>query len=189
MENEGGGEGRERARAQVEGLAQGVGPPQDRQQEQRPAVVPEPGAAVCLRALQKRKRAIDRVIERRRSDLEFQAVIVFVTSVSAELVSTMRGEYCVSKAGLSMTARLFAARLAAERIPVYEVRPGIIATDMTASVKEMYDRRIAGGLVPEPRWGQPADVGNGVAALLRGDLSYATGSVLHIDGGLSLPRL
>ena len=129
------------------------------------------------------------MLERRRAEPQFPATIVFVTSVSAELASTMRGDYCVSKAGLSMAARLFATRLAAERIPVYEVRPGIIATDMTAPVKDTYDRRIADGLVPEPRWGHPEDVGNGVAALLRGDLSYATGSVLHIDGGLSLPRL
>ena len=129
------------------------------------------------------------MVDRRRTDPEFRAAIVFVTSVSAELVSIKRGDYCVSKAGLSMAARLFATRLAPERIPVYEVRPGIIATDMTASVKDVYDRRIAEGLVPEPRWGQPADVGHAVAALLRGDLSYATGSVLHIDGGLSLPRL
>jgi 3-oxoacyl-[acyl-carrier protein] reductase len=129
------------------------------------------------------------MLERRRVDATFSAAIVFVTSVSAELASPMRGDYCVSKAGLAMAVRLFASRLAADGIPVYEVRPGIIATDMTAAVKDLYDRRIADGLVPEPRWGQPADVGNGVAALLRGDLSYATGSVLHIDGGLSLPRL
>jgi NAD(P)-dependent dehydrogenase (short-subunit alcohol dehydrogenase family) len=129
------------------------------------------------------------MIQRRRRDPQFAATVVFITSVSAELVSTMRGEYCVSKAGLSMAARLFATRLAAEGIPVYEVRPGIIDTDMTARVKDAYDRRIADGLIPEPRWGRPDDVGHGVAALLRGDLSYATGSVLHIDGGLSLPRL
>jgi 3-oxoacyl-[acyl-carrier protein] reductase len=128
-------------------------------------------------------------VERRRADPAFDATIVFITSVSAEFVSVNRGEYCVSKAGASMAARLFAARLAAERIPVYEVRPGIIATDMTAAVKDVYDRRIAEGLVPERRWGQPEDVGRIVAALLRGDLSYATGSVITVDGGLSIPRL
>ena len=79
--------------------------------------------------------------------------------------------------------------LAPEGIPVYEVRPGIIATDMTAKVKEIYDARIAGGLVPEGRWGYPEDVGRVVAALLRGDAPYATGSVVHVDGGLTLPRL
>jgi 3-oxoacyl-[acyl-carrier protein] reductase len=128
-------------------------------------------------------------VARRLSDPGFDASIVFITSVSAELASTNRGEYCVSKAGLSMTARLFAARLAAHGIPVYEVRPGIIATDMTAGVRDVYDRRIAEGLVPERRWGEPADVGRVVAALVRGDLPYATGSVVHVDGGLTVPRL
>jgi 3-oxoacyl-[acyl-carrier protein] reductase len=112
-----------------------------------------------------------------------------VTSVSAEMVSINRGEYCVSKAGLAMAARLFAARLAPHGIPVYDVRPGIIETDMTAGVHAMYDERIAAGLVPERRWGQPADVGRVVAALLRGDTPYATGSVIRVDGGLSIPRL
>jgi NAD(P)-dependent dehydrogenase (short-subunit alcohol dehydrogenase family) len=105
------------------------------------------------------------------------------------MASVNRGDYCVSKAGLAMAVRLFAARLAADRVAVYEVRPGIIATDMTATVKDVYDARIAGGLVPEGRWGQPADVGRAVAALLRGDVPYATGSVIHVDGGLSIPRL
>jgi 3-oxoacyl-[acyl-carrier protein] reductase len=115
--------------------------------------------------------------------------IVFVTSVSAEMASPHRGEYCVSKAGLSMAAKLFALRLAPDRIPVYEVRPGVIATDMTAGVKEMYDKRIAEGLVPDGRWGQPEDVGRAVATLLRGDVAYATGTIITVDGGLSIPRL
>jgi NAD(P)-dependent dehydrogenase (short-subunit alcohol dehydrogenase family) len=105
------------------------------------------------------------------------------------MASVNRGEYCVSKAGLSMAARLFAARLAEEGIPVYEVRPGIIDTDMTAGAHEAYDARIAAGLVPAKRWGQPEDVGRVVAALARGDLPYATGSVIDVDGGLSIPRL
>jgi len=126
---------------------------------------------------------------RRQVDPAFSAAIVFITSVSAEMVSVNRGEYCVSKAGLSMAARLFAARLASDGIPVYEVRPGIIDTDMTAAVKDAYDRRITDGLVPERRWGTPDDVGRVVAALLRGDAPYATGSVINVDGGLSLPRL
>ena len=126
---------------------------------------------------------------RRQADPAFTAAIVFVTSVSAEMASIMRGEYCVSKAGLAMAARLFAVRLAPLAIPVFEVRPGIIATDMTAGVRETYDARIANGLVPERRWGQPEDVGRAVAALLRGDIPYATGTVLHVDGGLTLPRL
>jgi NAD(P)-dependent dehydrogenase (short-subunit alcohol dehydrogenase family) len=129
------------------------------------------------------------MLERRRKDAGFRAALVFVTSVSAQMASPNRGEYCVSKAGLAMTARLFAVRLAADGIPVYDVRPGIIATDMTAAVKDTYDRRIADGLVPAGRWGQPEDVGRTVATLLRGDVPYATGSVIHVDGGLSVPRL
>ena len=129
------------------------------------------------------------MVERRASNASFSGAVVFVTSVSAEMASVMRGEYCVSKAGLAMAVRLFAVRLAPAGIPVYEVRPGIIATDMTAAVREMYDARIAGGLVPEGRWGQPEDVGRTVAALLRGDAPYATGSVIHVDGGLAVPRL
>lgn len=115
--------------------------------------------------------------------------IVFVTSVSAELASLNRGDYCVSKAGLAMAAQLFALRLAPLGVPVYEVRPGIIATDMTAKVKALYDQRIADGLVPEGRWGYPEDVGRTVAALLRGDVPYATGSVIHVAGGLQIGRL
>jgi len=129
------------------------------------------------------------MVGRKTADPSFAGAIVFVTSVSAEMVSIARGEYCVSKAGLAMAARLFAVRLAPLGIPVYEVRPGIIATDMTAAVREIYDARIADGLVPERRWGQPDDVGRTVAALVRGDLPYATGSIIHVDGGLSLPRL
>ena len=133
--------------------------------------------------------AVARLFVNRRAGDNAPRAIVFVTSVSAEMASPNRGEYCVSKAGLSMAARLFAVRLAPERIPVYEVRPGIIATDMTAGVKEAYDKRIAEGLIPEFRCGQPDDVGRAVASLLRGDLAYATGTVFNVDGGLSIPRL
>ena len=129
------------------------------------------------------------MLARQADGVTAQSTIVFVTSVSADMASPNRGEYCVSKAGLAMTAKLFATRLAPARIPVYEVRPGIIATDMTAGVKEVYDRRIADGLIPEARWGTPEDVGRTVAALLRGDVPYATGTVVHIDGGLTIPRL
>jgi len=117
------------------------------------------------------------------------SAIVFITSVSAEMASVNRGDYCVSKAGLSMAVKVFALRLAEHGIPVYEVRPGIISTDMTARVRDVYDRRIADGLVPQPRWGEPDDVGRAVAALLRGDLRYATGTTVNVDGGLSIPRL
>lgn len=120
---------------------------------------------------------------------ERPSAVVFVTSVSATMVSTNRGEYCVSKAGLAMTAQLYAVRLAAHGIPVYEVRPGIVATDMTAGVREVYDQRIADGLVPARRWGTPDDVGRVVRALVTGELPYATGSVIHVDGGLTVPRL
>jgi NAD(P)-dependent dehydrogenase (short-subunit alcohol dehydrogenase family) len=129
------------------------------------------------------------MLDQRRDDGTRPMAIVFVTSVSAALVSINRGEYCVSKAGLSMAARLYAARLAPDGIPVYDVRPGIIATDMTAPVKDAYDRRIADGLVPAGRWGTADDVGTVVALLLRGDAPYATGSVINVDGGLSIPRL
>jgi NAD(P)-dependent dehydrogenase (short-subunit alcohol dehydrogenase family) len=129
------------------------------------------------------------MLDRRAQDPAFQPRIVFVTSVSAEMASTNRGEYCISKAGLAMAVQLFAVRLAPHGIPVYEVRPGVIATDMTAGVREMYDRRIAEGLIPEGRWGQPEDVGTAVASLLRGDLPYATGTIVRVDGGMSVPRL
>jgi NAD(P)-dependent dehydrogenase (short-subunit alcohol dehydrogenase family) len=132
---------------------------------------------------------VSQMLERRKNDTAFAASVVFVTSVSADMASPNRGEYCVSKAGLAMTVKLFASRLASVGIPVYEVRPGIIATDMTAAVREVYDRRIADGLIPESRWGTPDDVGRAVAALLRGDIPYATGTVVYIDGGLSIPRL
>jgi 3-oxoacyl-[acyl-carrier protein] reductase len=129
------------------------------------------------------------LLEMRAADPASPAAIVFITSVSAAMVSINRGEYCVSKAGLAMVASLYAVRLAAHGIPVYEVRPGIIATDMTAAVKDVYDQRIADGLVPDGRWGTPDDVGRVVAALVRGDLPYATGSVIHVDGGLAIPKL
>jgi 3-oxoacyl-[acyl-carrier protein] reductase len=129
------------------------------------------------------------MVASKTADASFRAAIIFVTSVSADMASTNRGEYCVSKAGLAMATKLFAMRLAAHQIPVYEVRPGIIATDMTAGVREVYDRRIADGLIPEGRWGQADDIGRTVRALLRGDVPYATGTVVHVDGGLSVPRL
>ncbi|MDR3633473.1 MAG: 3-ketoacyl-ACP reductase [Isosphaeraceae bacterium] len=118
-----------------------------------------------------------------------EPLIVFITSVSAAFASVARGEYCVSKAGLSMVSRLFAARLAEHGVRVFEVRPGIIATDMTEPVKEQYGRRIADGLTPIRRWGTPADVGRAVAALASGALPFSTGEVIYVDGGLHIPRL
>ena len=115
--------------------------------------------------------------------------IVFVSSVSSRFASINRGEYCVSKAGLSMVAQLFAVRLAAHGIRVYEIRPGLIDTEMTRPVHDSYTERIAGGLTLIPRWGTPADVGRAVAALASGVLPYSTGEVIHVDGGLNIPVL
>ncbi len=112
--------------------------------------------------------------------------IVFITSISSRFASITRGEYCVAKAGLSMVAQLFAARLAGEGIRVYEVRPGLIDTDMTRAVRAAYDDRIAGGLVPMGRWGTAQDVGRAVAAIASGALPYSTGAVIDVDGGLGL---
>lgn len=115
--------------------------------------------------------------------------LVFVSSVSAVRPSVNRGEYCVSKAGLAMAAKLWAARLAAEGIQVFELRPGIMATDMTAGAKEKYDRLIGEGLVPLARWGTAGDVGLAVSALLKGHFPFSTGDVMNVDGGLHLERL
>lgn len=115
--------------------------------------------------------------------------IVFVTSISATVASVSRGEYCVSKAGLAMAASLFSARLAEEGIDVFEVRPGITKTDMTAAVTGKYDALIADGLVPQRRWGYPEDIGRSVRALVSGDFGFATGSVIHVDGGFHVQRL
>jgi 3-oxoacyl-[acyl-carrier protein] reductase len=115
--------------------------------------------------------------------------IIFVTSVSSTFASVNRGDYCVSKAGLSMVSRLFAVRLADLGIRVYEVRPGVIATDMTGAVKDVYDRRIAEGLSPIRRWGEPSDVGKAVAAIAAGAFPFSTGEVIYVDGGLHLDRL
>jgi NAD(P)-dependent dehydrogenase (short-subunit alcohol dehydrogenase family) len=115
--------------------------------------------------------------------------IVFVTSISAETASVNRGDYCISKAALSMAARLWAVRLAEAGIPVYEVRPGVIRTDMTAKVAARYDELFEAGLALQKRWGTPEDVGRAVAMLARGDLAYSTGAVITVDGGVSVPRL
>ena len=116
-------------------------------------------------------------------------VIVFVTSISADTASPNRAEYCISKAGLSMAAKNFAVRLADEGVLVYEVRPGIIATDMTSGVTEKYDALIEQGLLLQRRWGRADDIGRAVAALARGDFAYATGGVFEIGGGFGVKRL
>jgi len=125
----------------------------------------------------------------RAGDRLTRPTIVNVTSISAASVSTNRGDYCVSKAGLSMATRLWAVRTAEHGIYVFEVRPGIIKTDMTAAVREKYDRLIADGLAPIRRWGTPDDVGQAVAGLVTGAIPFSTGDVLHLDGGLHIPRL
>jgi NAD(P)-dependent dehydrogenase (short-subunit alcohol dehydrogenase family) len=129
------------------------------------------------------------MVEERNADASFQGTIVNISSVSATEASINRGDYCISKAGVSMATQLWAHRLAEFGIAVYEIRPGIVESDMTAAVKEKYDRLLAEGLTVENRWGQPQDVGRAVAMLARGELTYATGNVLNIDGGLTLRRL
>jgi 3-oxoacyl-[acyl-carrier protein] reductase len=129
------------------------------------------------------------MIEQKKADPAFTGAIVNVSSISSTVVSVNRGEYCISKAGVSMATQLWAARLGEFGIPVYEVRPGIIKTDMTSGVTAKYDKLIAEGLLVQPRWGFPEDVGKAVAMLARGDLAYSTGQVLNVDGGLTLSRL
>ncbi|MBI1290615.1 3-ketoacyl-ACP reductase [bacterium] len=118
-----------------------------------------------------------------------KARIAFITSISSFTASVNRGDYCIAKAGLTMAAALFASRLGEHDIPVVEVRPGVIATDMTSGVKEKYDRLIADGIFPQKRWGQPEDVARAVSAFGRGDLDYSTGAVLDVSGGFNLHRL
>jgi 3-oxoacyl-[acyl-carrier protein] reductase len=115
--------------------------------------------------------------------------IVFVTSISVHTISTMRGDYCISKAGVSMAAQLWATRLAPEGIMVYEVRPGIMKTDMTSGVTSKYDDLIAKGLVPQNRWGTGEDVGLAVKALVTGDFPFSSGTAIDVDGGFQLRRL
>lgn len=115
--------------------------------------------------------------------------VVFVTSISANTASVSRGDYCVSKAGLSMAAQLWAVRLAPEGIEVVEVRPGIMATDMTSAVKGKYDALLAAGLVPQMRWGTPDDVGRAVRAVVAGNLGFSSGAVIAVDGGFNIRRL
>jgi 3-oxoacyl-[acyl-carrier protein] reductase len=129
------------------------------------------------------------LVEQRRADRAFRGCVINISSVSATAASVQRGEYCVAKAGLSMATQLWAARLGEWDIPVYEIRPGIVHTDMTAPVASKYNRLIAGGLLVQSRWGEPEDVGRAVALLARGELPYSTGQVLMVDGGLSIPRL
>lgn len=135
------------------------------------------------------QRVARQMIEQAKARPDPMPAIVFITSVSVYMTSTPRAEYCMSKAATSHGAGVFAHRLAEHGINVYEVRPGVTKTDMTASAAEMYDRRIKEGLIPQNRWGIPDDVGRAVASLARGDFAYSTGLVVDVSGGLNLQRL
>jgi 3-oxoacyl-[acyl-carrier protein] reductase len=115
--------------------------------------------------------------------------LLFVTSLSANTASVNRGEYCISKAGLAMATQLYAVRLADCGVQVLELRPGIMATDMTAGVKDKYDKLLAEGIVPQKRWGSPNDVGLAVKSILEGNFPFSTGDVINLDGGFHLRRL
>jgi len=125
----------------------------------------------------------------KQSRLDTGYKLIFITSISAETASINRGEYCMSKAGLAMAAQLWAARLANDGVQVFEIRPGVMETDMTAGVKGHYDKLIAEGLVPQMRWGQPEDIGLAVEAVLKGYFPFSTGAVIPVDGGFHLRRL
>ncbi len=129
------------------------------------------------------------MMEQKKKEVRSEASIISVTSISAEVASTNRGEYCIAKAGLGMMTKLFAVALAEQNIPVYEIRPGIIETDMTSGVKQKYDALIGGGLTLEKRWGTPEDIGKIVASVVRGDIPYSTGQVFNVDGGMGVRRL
>jgi 3-oxoacyl-[acyl-carrier protein] reductase len=129
------------------------------------------------------------MIRQRANDSSAKRAIINISSVSATVASVNRGDYCVSKAGIAMATKLWAVRLAEYGIGVYEVRPGIIETDMTEGVKGKYDALIEDGILLENRWGTPKDIGTAVRVLAQGELPYATGAVLVLDGGLTLARL
>lgn len=135
------------------------------------------------------QRAARWLVEEAQAGRTARPAVIFITSISAEVSSPSRAEYCLSKAAAGMAARLFADRLASAGVSVYEVRPGIILTDMTAPVKDKYDRLIAEGLVPQGRWGRPEDVARAVTALARGDFGFSTGLCLEVSGGMSIRRL
>lgn len=129
------------------------------------------------------------MIEVKKTAADYNPVIVNMSSLSAYTSSIGRGEYCVSKAGVSMMTKLYADRLSEFNIPVFEIRPGIIATDMTAGVKEKYDKLIGEGILPFKRWGLPEDIAKTVTGIAEGYLPYSTGQVLNVDGGFHLRRL
>lgn len=129
------------------------------------------------------------MIEQRAANENFGGCIINISSISADMPSTNRGDYCLTKAATAMATQLWAIRLAEHNISVYEIRPGITRSDMTAGVAEKYDRMIAEGLTLQRRWGEPADVGRAAAMLVRGDLAYSTGQMLRVDGGMTIRPL
>ncbi len=135
------------------------------------------------------QQAANWMVAQKKADPQFRASIINVSSISATVASVNRGEYCISKAGMSMMTLLFAARLGEFDIPVYDVRPGVTKTDMTSGVTEKYDKLIAEGLCATPRWGVPEDVGKAVSALAQGYFPYSTGQTIMVDGGLTIPRM
>ncbi len=129
------------------------------------------------------------MIEQRQAEEAFSGYIINISSISATVASVNRGEYCISKAGMSMMTLLFATRLGEYGIPVYDVRPGVTKTDMTSGVTDKYDKLIEDGLCVTPRWGYPEDVGRAVVALAQGSFAYSTGQTIMVDGGLTIPRM
>ena len=129
------------------------------------------------------------MIEQKQASASFTGCIINVSSISATVASVNRGDYCITKAGVSMATKLFAVRLGEYDLPVYEIRPGIIKTDMTSGVTTKYDKLIGEGLLLQARWGVPADVGRAAAMLARGDLAYSTGQVIMVEGGQTVQRL
>jgi len=129
------------------------------------------------------------MVKQKEGNPDYEGSIINITSVSSTVASINRGEYCIAKAGLSMMSSLFSARLGEFNIPVYEVRPGVIYSDMTRGVKEKYDKLIAEGLTVQKRWGTPDDVGKAVSAIAAGGFPYSTGSVFMVDGGMTVWRL
>lgn len=129
------------------------------------------------------------MVEMKKNSPDFSCCIINVSSVSATVASVNRGEYCISKAGIAMATKLWAARLGEFNIPVYEIQPGVIKTDMTSAVTEKYDRLFEQGLTIQKRWGLPEDVGKVAAAMATGMLPYSTGQVVLVDGGMTVQRL
>lgn len=131
----------------------------------------------------------NRMIELKKQNQNEFYCIINVSSVSATVASTNRGEYCISKAGIAMATKLWAARLGEFDIPVYEIQPGVIKTDMTSGVQEKYDRLFQQGLAIQQRWGTPHDIGKVATAMASGNMPYSTGQVVLVDGGMTVQRL